>query len=141
MFIALTSEMSVAPQISLADCTAAQAAGFAAIVCNRPDGESPGQASAAEIAGAARALGLRFAHIPVDATGIDEHQIAAMAAELAAGGRVLAYCRSGTRSTHLWALATAASGGEVDAIIAAAAAGGYDVAPLRPWLRDLAAGV
>lgn len=139
MFITLTPDISVAPQITADDCARAAAAGFAAIICNRPDGESPGQPDAASIAGAATAAGLRFAHIPVDASGIDDQHIAAMAAELDAGGPILAYCRSGTRSTNLWALAAASRGGDADAIIAAAAGGGYDVSGMRGFLANLSA--
>lgn len=139
MFIRLTPAISVAPQIAPEDCARAHAQGFAAIVCNRPDDETPGQPSAATIAAAAQASGLRFTHIPVDARGIDSDQIAAMAAVLAAGGPVLAYCRSGTRSTNLWALAEASRGGDPDAIVAAAEAGGYDVGGMLPMLHRLAA--
>lgn len=140
MFKPLAPDIAVAAQISVDDCPHARDAGFAAIVCNRPDGEDAGQPDAAEIAAAAAAAGLRFAHIPVDARGIDDAMIAAMAAEIDAGGPILAYCRSGTRSTNLWALAAATRGQHADAIIAAAARGGYDLAPMRATLVRLAAG-
>ena len=140
MFKSLTADIAVAAQISAEDCARARDAGFAAIVCNRPDGEDAGQPDAAEIAAAARAAGLRFVHIPVDARGIDDGMIAAMAAEIASGGPILAYCRSGTRSTNLWAQAAASGGVDADAIIAAAARGGYDLAPMRGFLVRLAAG-
>ena len=140
MFISLGPDIAVAAQINADDCARAHAAGFGVIVCNRPDGEDAGQPDAAEIAAAAAAAGLRFAHIAVDARGIDDDQIAAMAGELAIGGKVLAYCRSGTRSTNLWALAAASRGGDPDAIIAAAAGGGYDIAPMRGVLVRLAGG-
>jgi uncharacterized protein (TIGR01244 family) len=139
MFIRLTPAISVSQQIAPEDCATARAQGFAAIVCNRPDDETPGQPSAATIGAAANAAGLRFTHIPVDARGIDADQIAAMAAVLTAGGAVLAYCRSGTRSTNLWALAEATRGGDPDAIVAAAEAGGYDVGGMLPMLHRLAA--
>ena len=140
MFKSLAPDIAVAAQISVDDVAAARDAGFAAIVCNRPDGEDAGQVDAAVIATATTDVGLRFAHIPVDARGIDDGLIAAMAAEIGAGGKVLAYCRSGTRSTNLWALASASRGGDADAIIAAAAHGGYDIAPMRGMLIRLAAG-
>ncbi len=54
---------------------------------------------------------------------------------------MLAFCRTGTRSTHLWALAEASRGGDPAAIVAAAAGGGYDVRALTPTLRALAATV
>jgi uncharacterized protein (TIGR01244 family) len=47
---------------------------------------------------------------------------------------VLAFCRSGTRSTFLWALARAERGADAEALVAAAAAAGYDLTPIRPWL-------
>jgi uncharacterized protein (TIGR01244 family) len=140
MFIRLNAAISVSPQISIEDCATARDQGFAAIICNRPDDEDAGQPSAAAIAAAAAAAGLRFAHIPVDASGIDTGHITAMAAALAEGGPVLAYCRSGTRSTNLWALAEASRGGDPDAIVAAAAGGGYTVSGMLPMLRRLAAG-
>ena len=56
-----------------------------------------------------------------------------------AGGPVLAYCRSGTRSTLLWALAEASAGGDPDAIILAAHRAGYDASALRLALDALSA--
>lgn len=138
MFKQLTTEISVAAQIAPEECAVAAAEGFVAVICNRPDGEDAGQPSAAVMRAAAEAAGLRYVFIPVDGAGINEAQIAAMAAELG-GGRVLAYCRSGTRSTNLWALAEATRGGNADAIVAAAASGGYNVSGMLPVLRSLSA--
>jgi uncharacterized protein (TIGR01244 family) len=56
-----------------------------------------------------------------------------------ASGPVLAYCRSGTRSTLLWALAEASTGADPDELAAAAAQGGYDIAPIRALVDMLAA--
>ncbi len=140
MFIRLTQEVSVAGQIDADDVAAAAAQGFRAIVNNRPDGEERGQPAGAAIAAAALASGLRYAAIPIDHNGFDMDQVAAMAAVLGeAAGPVLAFCRSGTRSANLWALAEASRGGDPDAIVAAAAAGRYDVAGLLPALRKLSA--
>jgi uncharacterized protein (TIGR01244 family) len=68
-------------------------------------------------------------------------QVEAMEAALAAAGDkpVLAYCRSGTRSTLLWALAQARMGMTTDTIAAHAAGAGYDVSPILPQLDFLAA--
>lgn len=139
MFIRLTPAISVAPQIAPEDCALARAQGFTAIVNNRPDDEAQGQPSAATMRAAAEAAGLRYADIPIDQSGFSMPKVAAMAAELdAAGGPMLAFCRSGTRSTNLWALAEASRGGDPDAIVAAAQGGGYDVAGMLPTLRALA---
>ncbi len=141
MFIPLTATLSVAGQLAPEDVAAAAAAGFAAIVNNRPDGEEPGQPGGAAMAAAAAAAGLTYTAIPVDHRGFDLGQVTAMAAVLdAADGPVLAFCRSGTRSANLWALAAAQRGGDADAIIAAAARGRYDVSGLRATLVDLAQG-
>jgi len=142
MFIHLTPDISVSQQIAPEDCVAAKAQGFAAIVNNRPDGEAPDQPTAAEMRAAATAAGLRYADIPVDHSGMSMPQVEAMAAELAAaaGRPVLAFCRSGTRSTHLWALAAALGGEDPDAIVAAAANGGHAIDGLLPTLHRLAAG-
>jgi len=106
----VTDELSVAPQISLADVAEAKAQGFAAIICNRPDGEDPGQPSAAEVAAAAQAAGLTYTHIPVrGAPGPAEVEAMRQAVD-AADGPVLAYCRSGTRSITTWSIGQAMSG-------------------------------
>ena len=55
-----------------------------------------------------------------------------------ATGPVLAYCRSGTRSTHLWALTRARAGDDIDMLCDAAANGGYDLSALRPMMDALA---
>lgn len=138
-FRTLTADYSVAPQISLADVTEARAAGFAMIVNNRPDGEETAAPQGDDIAGACAAQGLGYAAIPVGHAGFSHPQIDALDAALAAAtGPVLAYCRSGTRSTNLWALARARAGDDIDAIVAAAAAAGYDLGGLRPMLDALA---
>lgn len=140
MFIRLTDTVSVAAQIAPGDLVAATAAGFVHVVNNRPDGEEPGQPACSVMRAAAKAAGLGYTAIPVDHRGFAVDQITAMAAVLGATtGPVLAFCRSGTRSANLWALAEAQRGGGPEAIIAAAARGGYDVGGLRTTLVKLAA--
>ena len=139
MFIRLTEAVSVAGQLAPEAMAEAAAQGFATIVNNRPDGEAPGQPAGAEIEAAARAAGLSYVAIPVDHSGFRADQVEAMAAALE-NGPVLAFCRSGTRSANLWALAEARRGGDPEAIVAAAAAGRYDVSGLMPVLRQLRGG-
>lgn len=142
-FRTLSADYSVAPQITLEDVAEAKAAGFAMIVNNRPDGEEPEAPQGDEIANAAAAEGLAYAAIPVGHAGFSHPQLDALDAVLSgATGPVLAYCRSGTRSTHLWALTRARAGDDVDAIVdaivEAAAGAGYDLGGLRPMLDALA---
>ncbi len=136
-FRPLTPHISVAAQISLEDVAAAKASGFGHIVNNRPDGEAPGQPAGEEIEAAAHAAGMGYTAIPVDHSGFSAEQVAAMSACLVSSKPILAFCRSGTRSTMLWALAAASRGDATDAIVAAAAAQGYDVSPLLPAMRSL----
>lgn len=138
-FRPLTALYSVAPQISIEDIAAAKAAGFAMIVNNRPDGEDPAAPQGDAIAHAAAAEGLAYAAIPIGHAGFSHAQLDAIDTVLSgATGPVLAYCRSGTRSTHLWALARARAGDDVDAMCAAAARAGYDLTGLRPMMDALA---
>jgi len=128
------------PQIGLAEVDEARERGFALIINNRPEGEADDQTPGAEIAAAAGAAGLEYRAIPVTPAGFSEEQVREMAEALeSAAGPVLAYCRSGTRSTLLWSLAQALGGRDPDAIAADAAGAGYDVGPIRPLLERLAA--
>jgi len=122
----------VSGQIAASDLAEVAAAGVKTIVNNRPDGEEPGQPAGAEIEAAARAAGLAYRHIPV-AGGISPAQVDAMAEALVAGP-ALAFCRSGTRSTFLWALARAKQGADGASLLRAAAEAGYDLNPIRPYL-------
>lgn len=139
MFVNLTPNVSVAGQISPDDLAEAATQGFVAVVNNRPDGEAADQPNSDTMRAAAVAAGLRYDAIPIDQSGFSMPQVEAMAAvlEAAGDGRVLAWCRSGTRSTNLWALAEASRGGDPDTIVAAAASGRYDVSGLLPTLRKL----
>src|SRR3546814_13741233 len=94
-FRRVTDELSVAPQISVADVAEAARQGFKAIVNNRPDGEEPGQPSSAEIAAAAKAAGLAYTHVPVRGAPGPAEVEAVRQAVYAADGPVLAFCRSG----------------------------------------------
>ena len=139
MIRTIDEKISVAPQIAPEDVPAIAAAGFTAIVNNRPDDEEPGQPGGAAIRAAAEAAGLTYTAIPVTHAGFSSPQVAAMIDAIAAApGPVLAYCRSGTRSCNLWALAQAGLGEDADALTAKAAAAGYDLTNLRPLMDAVA---
>lgn len=134
----VTNQFSVSPQIAPGDVAMLLERGFVLVINNRPDGEEPGQPSGAEIAAAAEAAGLEYRAIPV-AGGFSEPQAVDMAEAIAGTrGQVFAFCRSGTRSTLLWALAQASRGGDPEGITADAAAAGYDVTPVRAAMDALA---
>lgn len=139
-FRKLTENVLVSPQLALEDVTAAAAAGVALIVNNRPDGEEPDAPQGDEIAAAAAAAGLNYVAIPVGHAGFSEPQVDAMIAALEqAEGPILAYCRSGTRSTFLWALAAAKQEQDPDTIARTAMQAGYDISPIRAMIDMLAA--
>lgn len=101
--IKITDDYFVAPQISLDDVATIASAGFVTIICNRPDGEDPGQPPAAEIAAGCKAAGLDFHHIPVSvmplsADAVQEQRRIIEESE----GLVLGYCRSGQRSAVIF---------------------------------------
>ena len=140
MFRKLTNTIYAAPQIGLAEIAEAASLGVTLVINNRPEDESDDQTPGAEIEAAARAAGMDYVAIPVTHSGFSEPQVEAMAAALeGATGGVLAYCRSGTRSTLLWALAEASQGGDPDALTNMAAKAGYDVNPIRPLMDMLKA--
>jgi sulfide:quinone oxidoreductase len=104
----INDTLSVAAQITTADMTAIIDAGFRSIICNRPDGESADQPTYAEIEAAAKAAGLDMRYIPVQSGFVrDEDALAFGAALRDLPSPVLAYCRSGARSSMLWSLWTA----------------------------------
>ena len=139
-FRRLSDGMLASPQITVADVANAKAEGVALIINNRPDGEEPGQPEGAEIEAAARAAGMDYVAIPVSSAGFSQPQVAAMAEALgSAKGKVLAYCRSGTRSTFLWSLARAGEGMDPDEIASCAIGAGYDISPIMPMIASIAA--
>lgn len=134
----INDQISVAPQIDPADVVEAARAGFTTIVNNRPDSEEDGQPEGAAIRAVAETLNLAYHAIPITHAGFSGPQVEAMRAVLAAAeGPVLAYCRSGTRSTNLWALAEASRGEDPAGLIEAAAGAGYDLNGIRPLLDQL----
>ncbi|MGP1614034.1 MAG: TIGR01244 family sulfur transferase [Pollutimonas bauzanensis] len=106
---ALTDTFAVAPQLSPDDMQAVADAGFKSVIINRPDLEGgPDQPSSADVIAAARAAGLAVEYQPVVSGAMTPEDVARFAVllkELPAP--ILAYCRTGTRCSHLFKAATA----------------------------------
>lgn len=133
---ALSPNISVSPQISAKDVAAAADLGFRAVICNRPDGEEPGQPEWAEIKAAAREAALETAHIPITGKEFPPASVASFAEAVEAMPKpILAYCRSGARSTILWALSNNGSL-TADERIRAAARAGHDLEPYRKRMEN-----
>lgn len=137
VFKALDEKTLVAGQIAPADLATAKSIGVTTVINNRPDGEAPDQPRGSEIAEAAQAAGLSYVAIPV-AGGFSMEQVMMMRDALAsADGPVLAFCRSGARSTNLWSLARAMMGDTPESLIEKAAVQNYDLMPLAGALKQL----
>ena len=135
----ITPGFFVADQISVADVGTAAAQGVKTIICNRPDHESQGQPLSSEIAAAAEGLGIGFLDVPVVAGALTENDVKDFDAACHDAQRpILAYCRTGTRSTTLWAL-TEVKTLDVEAVLSATRGAGYDLTAMRPTLINIAA--
>ena len=109
------------------------------VICNRPDAEVPPELGSHAMRDAAEALGLSFAALPlVQETLTPENGVRQLETIADATGPVLAYCRSGTRCTVIWALGQAGQM-PVDEILQKATAAGYQLDGMRPALEQLAA--
>jgi sulfide:quinone oxidoreductase len=129
--IPLAPGLSVAGQLDRADIDALARNGVRTIINNRPDDEDAGQLPAAEAQKLAEAQGIAYHHIPITAASLSRADVDAFAAALdAAPQPVVAHCRSGTRSTLLWALTRLRAGAEPQPLIAEAARHGIDIASL-----------
>ena len=129
--VSLAPGLSVTGRLDRPDIEALAQAGVRTIVNNRPDGEDPGQLPAAEARRLAEALGIAYHHIPITAATLSRGDVDAFAATLRdAPAPVVAHCRSGTRSTLLWALSQMREGAEPLRLVAEAARLGIDIASL-----------
>ncbi|WP_320176769.1 TIGR01244 family sulfur transferase [Roseovarius pacificus] len=126
----ITDDYAVSPQISPDDIPEIMAAGFRSIMCNRPDGEDYGQPEFDAVAEAARAEGIEVRCVPIVSGMVTPQAAQDFAAALEDMPKpMLAYCRSGTRCTMLWSIASYGrlSG---DEIVSAARDAGYDMSGL-----------
>ncbi|MCM0611961.1 TIGR01244 family phosphatase [Marinobacter sediminum] len=130
--------ISVAPQISVAEVAEAARLGFKTLVANRPDQEEPGQPTMADIAAAASENGLDWVYMPVESGNITDQDIERFAPMIRDAEKpVLAFCRSGTRCTVLWAL-SAARNAPAPEIVDKARNAGYDISGLAPRMAQQA---
>ena len=130
-------DLTVSSAIVVDDVAAIKDAGFKSIICNRYDGEDPGQTSFADIERAAADHGLQVVWQPVtgmveDASG---HEFVQHMDALPKP--VFAYCRAGVRCVLLWSLAKAGKIPTAE-IVSQAANAGFDISGLAPRLDALA---
>jgi uncharacterized protein (TIGR01244 family) len=128
---ALAPGVSAAGRLDRDDVEALADSGVRTIINNRPDGEDPGQLPADEARALAESRGIAYHHIPVTAASLTRGDVDAMQSVLAEAERpVVLHCRSGTRSTLLWALVRLREGAEPSSLVAEAARHGIDITAL-----------
>lgn len=132
----LTPDISALPQPAADEIGELADHGYRSIISNRPDGEAPDQPEWKDLKAAALARGMEAVHIPVVASRINEADVRAFREALERLPKpIAAFCRTGTRSTLLWALANEACL-TTDERIKIAAKGGYDLDPFRALLEE-----
>lgn len=131
----LDDRLIISGQILPADVAVAAGDGVTMIINNRPDHEDPAQPLASEIEEAAAAAGIAYRHVPI-LRGIGPGEVEEMkeALEAAGEGKVLAFCRSGTRSAMVSALARREMGVEREEVERRLVAAGFDPAPIQHLL-------
>lgn len=130
----INDRVSVAGQVLPENVAQLKAAGFTTIVNNRPDDEAPDQPKGQDVAAAAKAVGINYVEIPMGRDGVSPDMVSRTRDVLEnSAGPALCFCRTGTRSTTLWALSQAGKMPAED-IIASAARAGYDMSHLADHL-------
>jgi sulfide:quinone oxidoreductase len=123
----LTPELAVAAQIHAPDLQEIANAGFRTIICNRPDGEGNDQPVFAELEASARGLGIVLHYLPAESGKVTDEQGRQFGALMDASPKpVLAFCRTGMRSTTMWALSQSGQR-PLPEIIERATRAGYDL--------------
>ena len=135
MLRVLDDKTLVSGQIMPADVAEFQRQGVTMIVNNRPDFEDEDQPLSREIEAAAELAGVEFRFIPI-VRGMGPADVDAMhhAMRDCGDGKLLAFCRSGSRSTLAWAVARAREGVLREDLERAAAGAGVDLSPVAHLL-------
>ncbi|WP_172296804.1 TIGR01244 family sulfur transferase [Pseudoruegeria sp. HB172150] len=136
----ITPEYAVAPQIEPTDMATLAAEGFRTVINNRPDSEVPPELQSDTMRAAAEAAGLDYVENPVVNGAMTMDMVIGQGAAIEASeGPVFAYCRSGTRSSIVWALSQAGTQ-PTDDLLKAAQDAGYDLGGLRGQIDALSKG-
>ena len=131
----LTPFLSVSAQITAEDVGIAASMGFKTLICNRPENESEDQPEMQGIIDACEREGLAWHYQPVISGKVTDENAAEFGNLLKeVQGPVLAFCRTGTRCTTLWALSESHHL-DTSTVLETAKQAGYDLAGLRPRLE------
>jgi uncharacterized protein (TIGR01244 family) len=131
----LDDKMMVSGQVAPHEVAGLAEQGITVLVNNRPDGEEPGQPLAGDIEAAAAAAGITYRHVPI-MRGIGPADVESMqeAMREAEGGKLLAFCRSGTRSAMALGLAKREGGASAEEVHRCLTDAGFDSGPIAHLL-------
>ena len=138
--VTLDARVAVAGQLQPADMAEIAAAGYVAVVNNRPDGEAMfGQPRTADLRTAAEAAGLVFLDLPFSGPRATPDQVRAFADLLSSRpGKIVAFCKSGMRSALIWGAASIASGQPLEQVLATATGAGQNLDAVGDLMVSLA---
>lgn len=136
--IKLADQYYVLAQITEAEMVEYCAQGFEVIINNRPDNESEGQPLSKDLAKKAQELGVRYIYNPVDLSVLSQRQLDQQKAAVSSGDKVLAFCRTGTRSSVLWVLNNQVEGA-FDELVGSVNAKGFDLTRCLPAMEKFKA--
>lgn len=137
----LSDTLTVSSQLQSADLEQLRSNGVTILVCNRPDGESQDQPSIEVLTKAAEKLGIEVIAMPFRSGEQTAKQVTEFAQLLRSahidGKKVHAFCRTGNRSTCLWAAVSVSEGVPVEQVIEKAKDCGFDVSEsIKPYIGD-----
>jgi len=139
----ITDSFLVQGQLSADDFATAKAAGITLIINNRPDAEEPGILSVLDATKLAQENGMTYIHLPMaNGQPLPDDLIPTMQQALKeqeeSNGKVLAHCRSGTRSSFLWGIIQVMEG-KLNAmqVIDMAANAGINLGGFAPYLQHI----
>ena len=131
----LDDKVMVSGQIAPQEVAGLAAQGVTVLINNRPDGEEPGQPLAADIEAAAAEANIPYHYVPIirgiGPADVEEMQKALRQAE---GGKLLAFCRSGTRSAMALGVAKREEGASAEEVHQCLTQAGFDPGPIAHLL-------
>ena len=131
----LDDKVMVSGQVAPHEVAGLAQQGVTMLVNNRPDGEEPGQPPASEIEEAAAAAGIGYRFVPI-IRGIGPADVEEMQGAMreAGDGKLLAFCRSGTRSALAIALVKREEGASLEEVVQELNQSGFDHGPIAHLL-------
>ena len=131
----LDDKVMVSGQVAPHEVAGLAQQGVTVLVNNRPDGEEPGQPLSSEIEDAAAAAGIRYHFVPI-MRGIGPSDVECMQEALrdTEGGKLLAFCRSGTRSAMALGLVKRHEGASAEEVQQCLSDAGFDPGPIAHLL-------